>query len=388
MTRIILTAVLFAAASATAGEVKFKTHRIGNFRSEAVAVADFTGDGKLDVLAGEFLYPAPDWKPVKVRAIKGKVDDNGKGYRWDFMNAPLEIAGSGRPDLVSVDWFQKHVVWYRNTGTTAGEWPETVIATNGNFETGDLVDLDGTGKKTAILPHVSQTVWYERSGNGFAKHVVSTKGMAFGAGVGDINGDGRIDVMRPNAWFESPADPRKGQWIERAWNGLAGGLGAKDGKAEHTAQILAFDANGDGRTDIIASSAHKYGIFWYEQIRNADNQITWKQHTIDDTWTQAHSLLLADIDGCGVPELLTGKRFMAHNGSDPDEAGKLGVYYYKLHRNADRAVTWSKHIISYDEGIGSGLNLCVGDMFGHGRLDVIVTGKWGGPVIFENLGDR
>ncbi len=373
MTRIVLTTLLLA-ATAMAGEVKFKAHRIGNFRSEAVAVADFNGDGKPDIIAGAFAYLAPDWKPTKIRTLEGTVDEQGKGYHDDFMNLPLDVDGDGKLDIVSCGWFCKCLRWYRNQLPKTDAWPETVVDKGANHETGELVDIDGDGKANEILVHVKETVWYDR---GLTKHVISTNSMAFGGGVGDLNGDGRPDVLRPNAWFEA----RNGKWIEHKWTGLAEGLGAKDGKVEHTPQILLFDVNGDGRKDIITSSAHKYGIFWYEQTKSG-----WVQHLIDDTWTQAHSLALADIDGCGVPELITGKRFMAHNGKDPDEFGKLCVYYYKLQRAPE--LKWTKHVISYDEGIGSGLNLCVADMNGDGRLDVIVTGKWGGPVWFENLGVR
>jgi sugar phosphate isomerase/epimerase len=363
------------------GPVKFVMHRIGNFRSEACCVADFNGDGKLDVAAGEYLYLAPDWKPVKIRTLKGEVDGHGKGYRWDFANLPLEVAGSGKPDLVSVDWFDKHAIWFRNTGTANGEWPESLIENNGNFETAGLHDVIGDGKSLAVVPAVARTVWYEAvkgpDGRGaFAKHVVSEKAMNFGVGVGDLNGDGRPDFIRPDAWFEAPADPRNGAWIEHP---LA--LGGLDGKAEHTPEILVYDVNGDGLNDIITSSAHRYGIFWYEQVRHG-TEITFKPHLIDASWSQAHSLVLADLDGCGVPELVTGKRFMAHNGGDPDETGTLGVYYYKLTRSP--LPVWTKHVISYGEGIGSGVNICAADLDGDGDLDVIVTGKWGGPVWFEN----
>jgi len=363
------------------GPVKFVMHRIGNFRSEACGVADFNGDGKLDVVAGEYLYLAPDWRPVKIRTLKGKVDDRGQGYRWDFANLPLEIAGSGRPDLVSVDWFDKHAVWFRNPGAANGEWPESLIENNGNYETADLHDVIGDGKSLAVVPAVAHTVWYEAvkgpDGQGaFATHLVSEKPMTWGVGVGDLNGDGRPDFIRPDAWFEAPSDPRHGKWLEHP---LA--LGGLDGKAEHTPQILVYDVNGDGLNDIITSSAHGYGIFWYEQVRHG-NDIAFKQHLIDRSWSQAHSLVLADLDGCGVPELVTGKRFMAHNGGDPDENGTLGVYYYKLSRSP--SPVWTKHVISYGEGIGSGVNLCAADLDGDGDLDVIVTGKWGGPVWFEN----
>jgi hypothetical protein len=109
---------------------------------------------------------------------------------------------------------------------------------------------------------------------------------------------------------------------------------------------------------------------------------SWKQHVIEDSWSQAHSLALADINGDGTPDLITGKRFMAHNGSDPDEFGKLGVYYYEL--QSGPAPKWTKHNISFDEGIGSGVNLCAVDLDKDGDVDVIVTGKWGGPVWCEN----
>jgi hypothetical protein len=105
---------------------------------------------------------------------------------------------------------------------------------------------------------------------------------------------------------------------------------------------------------------------------------------IDDTWTQAHALTLADVNGDGVPEIVVGKRFMAHNGGDPDEFGPLGVYYYVLKRGPSSQ--WTKHAVTYNEGVGSGMNIVAVDLTGSGRLDLVTTGKYGGPVWFENQG--
>jgi hypothetical protein len=389
--RIVLTAAAALAWTATAAEpaasgpfgspVPFLTHRLGQVRSEAVEVADFNRDGRLDIVAGSHLYLAPDWRAVKIRSLAGEVNDEGKGYFDDFMNLPLDVDGDGLVDVVSCGWFCKCVRWYRNLGDRAGEWPETVADTSVNFECGELVDIDGDGHAREILPAAQPTFWFESvpqadGQRGLVKHVISEKLMNFGCGVGDLNGDGRPDVLRPDAWFEGPANPRTGTWIEHPW-----ALGAKDGKADHTPQILVLDVNGDGRADVITSSAHNHGIFWYEQTPTAAGT-TWKQHLIDDTWSQAHSLALADLNGDGTPDLITGKRFMAHNGSDPDEYGKLGVYWYELRRGPNPK--WTKHAISYDEGIGSGVNLCAVDLDRDGDIDVVVTGKWGGPVWFEN----
>jgi hypothetical protein len=370
------------AKPATRPALKFVVHRMGTFRSEACGVGDFNNDRKLDIVAGPYLYLAPEFKPLQVRTLKGSVDEQGKGYYWDFMNEPFDVDGDGHLDIVSCDWFQKHSSWFRNPGAAGGEWTETVLEENGNFEHGGLWDVDGDGKANELVPAVAHTAWYEwRRGPGgrrlFARHVVSEKVMNWGVGVGDVNGDGRPDFLRPDAWFEGPPDPRAGQWIEHP---IA--LGHQQaGKADHTAQILVYDVNRDGRNDLLCSSAHRYGVFWYEQVREGA-ELRFQQHLIDASWTQAHCLTLADLDGDRVPELITGKRFMAHNGSDPEESAPLGVYYYTLTRGA--APVWTKHIVSFNEGIGAGMEIRVVDLDGDGDQDLVVTGKWGGPVWFES----
>jgi hypothetical protein len=368
--------------------VRFEKHRLGSFRSEALGVADFNGDGRLDVIAGAYLYLAPDWKPVKIRTLAGSVDEEGKGYHDDFMNLPLDVDGDGRPDVVTCGWFSKSVSWCRNTLGREGEWPLMQEEKNGNYEAGQLWDIDGDGKASEILAAAADTQWFEvgtlpDGKPGLIRHVVSTRALDYGGGVGDINGDGRPDILRPGAWYEGPADPRKGEWIEHTWGDIA--LGAPEGKADHTPEILVYDVDGDGLNDVITSSAHKHGIFWYQQARTG-GKITWKQHLIDDTWSQAHSLALADLDGDDQPELITGKRFLAHNGNDPGALDPLGVYYYRLTRGP--SPKWTRHVISFDEGIGSGVNLCAVDLDADGDIDVVVTGKWGGPVWFENNPDR
>ncbi|HQF15362.1 MAG TPA: hypothetical protein PLS55_15850, partial [Thermogutta sp.] len=178
-----------------AAELQFELHRIGSFRSEACGVADFNGDGKLDVVAGPFVYVAPDWKAYKIREIKGQVDEAGKGYMWNFADLPLDVDGDQRVDVISCDWFEKCLDWHRNIGFGGDLWPRSVIDVSLNHETAQLVDIDGDGQKREILPEVVETYWFEivrdpTGGVRFEKHIISQKKMNFGGGVGDINGDG------------------------------------------------------------------------------------------------------------------------------------------------------------------------------------------------------
>ncbi len=362
--------------------LNFLPRRLNSHRSEACAVADFNGDGKPDIAAGPFLYLAPDWKPVQIREVSTTVTDDGKGYADDFCNLVLDVNKDGKPDIVSGGWFNKTSFWFENTCGKPGLWPTHMIDPLGNHETGTLEDIDGDGKAQEFLPQSHITVWYEvgKDTNGapnLVRHTVSDKRNKLGAGAGDINGDGRPDILRPDAWFEAPKDIRAGTWIEHP---IA--LGGTNGTSDHSSNILVFDVNKDGLNDIVASIAHKHGIWWYEQRRGADGAIAWTQHTIDSTWTQPHYLAFADIDNDGNKELISGKRFMAHNGGDPDEFGTLCVFYYRFTPGPNPV--FRKHVVSYDEGVSAGLNIVPVDIDADGDLDLITTGKFGGPVLYEN----
>ena len=340
-------------------DLHFQKQEIDAGASEAAAVADINGDGKLDVVSGEYWYSAPDWTPHKFRELPFT-----NGYVDNFSDLPIDVDGDGRIDIVSCSWFGKSLAWWKNTGSQE-PWAQHPIEEGYSIEFAFLVDLNNDGKANEILPEFGDLnaplAWYELNGGNFIKHIVSDKSYGHGIGAGDLNGDGRTDIITPKGWFESPGNPRDGKWI---WH--------PEFDLGTTGFIYALDVNGDGRMDLVTSAAHDYGIFWMEQQPNHE----WKKHMIDDTWSQVHAMTMVDLNRDGKPDFVAGKRYMAHD-HDPGAREPLGIYWYEFLRNGEGSVSWVKHIVDYSTRAGAGMQLRVEDVDGDGRLDLVAPGKTG-----------
>ncbi len=363
----LLTVLLIAAAftAPRTAEIGFAKHSIDNGASESCAFADINGDQKLDIVSGEYWYEAPSWTRHHFRDI-----DYVNGYIDVFSDLPIDVDGDGAVDLVSASWFSKKLSWWHNPGRTKGAWTETAIETGNNVEFAFLVDLDNDGKARELLPEFGNAnaplTWYEIKDKQWVKHVIAPKSYGHGIGAGDVNGDGRADILTPEGWFEAPPDPRSGDW---KFHG--------DFKLGQTGFIFVRDVNGDGRPDIVTSLGHDYGVMWWEQGTGGQ----WTKHMIDDTWSQAHAMTPVDWGG-GREGWLTGKRYMAHD-HDPGVRDPLGIYWYES-RMAGGKPEWIRHIVDYSTRTGAGMQIAVADVDRDGDLDFAVAGK-SGLYLFENL---
>jgi len=381
-------------------DVLFRSRMIDPGASETAATADINRDGRLDIVSGEFWYEAPSWQPHRFRQV-----DFRQQYVDVFSDLALDADNDGDPDVVSVSWFAKKVSWWRNPGRVPGAtWKESAIHEGFNVEFAVLADIDNDGKAHEIVAQENGTgqSWYEVRGGAWVAHVISDRTYGHGIGAGDVNKDGRNDILTPRGWLEAPADPRAGNWTFHAdWEsinlaasapavataGQAASPAANPPAAGTPPRVaeLGFmhvaDVNGDGRNDVITASAHDYGVFWFEQ--GAEGR--WTRRVIDSSWSQGHASTLVDLNADGRLDLVTGKRFMAHNGSDPGEREPLGVYWYERRPSAGAGgAEWIRHIVDYGGRIGGGMQIPVVDLDGDGDLDVICAGK-SGLFLFENL---
>jgi hypothetical protein len=164
----------------------------------------------------------------------------------------------------------------------------------------------------------------------------------------------------PQGWWEAPDDVAPGSWKFHA-----APLG------DNCAQMHFYDFDGDGDGDVLSSAAHQVGMWWHEQLEGGQ----WKTHEIDKSFSQTHALCLADINGDGLADFVTGKRWWAHGPTgdiDPDKPAVL--FWFELKREGGRPV-WTPHQIDHDSGVGTQFE--VADVNGDGLLDVATSNKKG-----------
>ncbi len=357
--------------------VQFRKVLISDERYESAGVFDVNNDGVPDIVSGAYWYEGPDftnWHKVGDLAPQGDYFD-------DFSTIAMDVNGDGWMDFVTGGWWGDTLRWRENPGETGKEWPEHIIAQTGNIESTRAWDVDGDGQLEIVPntpggPLVVYKLVTDAAGKGtgqFAAHTVYASPQGHGLGWGDINGDGRGDFVLPHGWLEAPEDIYDGEWVYHPEFSLGGA----------SVPILVVDVNGDGMNDLIVGQGHGYGLDWWEQGRDADGNRTWTRHPIDPWNSQYHDMMWADIDGDGECELVTGKRYRAHQRSDPGDFDPVGIYYFKW-----TGESFVKQIIDWGPtrvGTGCGIHFALADLRGTGRLDVIAPGK-DGLYVFYNEG--
>lgn len=353
---------LVAVGSIRAQPVRFRKIVLDKtFRSEGVAVGDVNRDGKLDVLAGEVWYEqpqavsisgaapgpwsdarrqggqdlgregaAPDWEMHEI--LPPGQYDYKTGYSKTFANFACDVNGDGWIDSVITTMMGEPSLWYENPQGKPGHWKVHTGTRSACNETPLFADLLGNGKPVAI--------W-------------------------GVQPEGYI------AWFSIPQDPYQ------LWNMhiIAGPKAPGSQRYDHGLGV--GDINGDGRNDVITSSAHDYGIWWFEQLPGGKFQ----RHEISKNISQTHALRLADLNGDGIMDFVTGKRYFAHNGKDPGAFEPALLVWFEIQRPEKGKVQFVQHAIDDDSGIGTQFEVV--DLNGDGLLDIVTANKKGVHVFLQ-----
>jgi hypothetical protein len=356
--------------------VRFSRRKISNAAFEAAAVGDIDGDGVKDIISGNFWYGGPSFdKRHQFRSLEPT-----RGYFDSFHDYPMDVDGDGDLDIITGGWFGATLLWCENpSDSTVTNWVTHEIAETGPIETTRFWDIDGDGH-VEIVPNAGGNVVFFRlvrnnDGQGtarFTRHEVKIGGAGHGIGFGDVNGDGRGDFIIPDGWLEAPGNALDGDWTQHAEFQL--------GRA--SVPILVHDVNEDGLADLIYGNAHGYGLHWVEQ-RMEQGRRSWVSHLVEGKCSQYHDMLLADLDGDHRMELVSGKRYHAHNGKDPGAADPLFVRYFVIRRPG----TMTQHTIDFgppSEASGVGIYFWIEDINGDGAPDIIAPGKEG-LYLFSNL---
>jgi hypothetical protein len=408
----LLTAAALIATGAESTHTFKKLTLADKFWAEGASFGDFNHDGKMDVVSGPFWYEGPDFKKrhefspanatFKVKKADGTEQtiegfEGGLGthnaYSESFLVFTYDFNGDGWDDVLVYGFPGKDASWYENPKGREGHWQRHLILEVVDSESPGFMDVDGDGKPDILCCSGGYmgyaTANWKNPGSPWTFHAVTPKGgwhkFTHGIGAGDISGDGRADIMDKDGWWEQPqslaGDP---VWKHHPYK-FGGGQGG--------AQMLVYDVNGDGLNDVITSiNAHGYGLAWYEQVKE-NGEITFKEHVILNrdakpnkdgvAFSQIHSLALADIDGDGLMDIVTGKRFWAHgpHGPDAQSDDPPVLYWLKLTRPQKGQAEFVPHQI--DDASGVGTQVVVGNVSDKEHPDIIVGNKKG-LFVFEH----
>jgi len=386
---------LFVVGSMALAEhpVQFKVQLLTVDANEGCAVADVDKDGKPDVIAGRNWFHNPDWVARQVRLI-----DDWNGYVQSNGDAAYDLNGDGLPDIISMDFTSTIVYWYENPGKEKALegylWPKHTLADTGqktnevcylNDVTGDgkpewivnqwnknspsLIWEFATEKRNVAVKQGRKTKQVSKEMPTLIRHEIGTVN-GHGIGFGDLNNDGRSDIVFGLGWYECPA----GDVLNQAWKYHAAW------ELHASCPMLVYDVDGDGTNDLVWSKAHDYGIYWWRGLGpDSTGKLKWEEHLIDDSFSQPHCLTRADLDGDGTLELITGKRIRAHNGGDPGSGAPPIMRYY----------VWNAAKKSFDAytinqgAVGSGLQIRTVDLDADGDIDIAVAGKEGTQILWN-----
>jgi hypothetical protein len=393
MRLIICLVLLFMGASLAAQDFALhsfdRTQLTDVYYSEGIAAGDLNRDGHVDMVYGPYWFAGPDFKTK--REIYPALAQPKDKYADHFFAWVHDFNSDGWNDVLTAGFPGKPGFVYENPQAASFDnpWPKHQILDSVSNESPHFTNLVGDAQPELVCTrggYFGYAAINERKPfSPWEFHPISEKiaPVPFGhaLGVGDVNNDGRQDILMKDGWFEQPAK------LEDAatWT-LHKHRFCNPGGAE----MYAYDVDGDGDNDVITSiAAHDFGLVWHEQLKT-DAGITFKQHTIlgDEAahnrygilFSEPHSVNLADIDGDGLKDIVTGKTYWSHHMKSPLWNAGAVVYWFQLVRTKE-GIDWVPHQADGEAGIGR--QVIVQDINKDGLPDIASGGMKGAHVLLQ-----
>ena len=399
---VVVTAAVVA--SEVAGDLSFtKLHLLPSYWSEGATFADLDKDGHQDIVCGPHWFRGPNFKQrfefyPAVGPRKRNRNDVSVYTLDNFFSFIHDFNGDGWLDILTVGLPGTPAYWYENPGShpqtpraLPPHWKKHFVMSVVDNESPRFGDLTGDGQPELIcmtggqMGYASPVAADPSKPWGF--HAVTSGARwnryTHGLGFGDVNGDGRTDLLMKDGWWEQPAslegDP---VWKSHPF------LFARRGGA----QMFVYDVDDDGDGDVITSlDAHGWGLSWFEQTRGQDGEITFEEHSLMGSkpehsaygiaFSQLHAVSVIDVDGDGLKDLVTGKCYRAHDFHDPGGREPAVFYWFQLTRRNGQ-VNFIPHLIDNESGVGR--QLVTGDINGDGTVDMVVGNKKGTFVFLQS----
>ncbi|MBI5384486.1 MAG: VCBS repeat-containing protein [Verrucomicrobia bacterium] len=374
----IMAAFSLSSAPAAAAAPSFQHHFMGgNLTVSAqgngdyglTALVDLDRDGDLDFVLGGRLS-----KPSQLHWFEFQAPDRwvqhlvGTNYLSDVGVAALDVDRDGWPDLVCSG------VWYRNPGKPREQPFERCVFDGAATGAHDVLvaDLDGDRRPDVVMLGDQRTklnalCWFSIAADPkqpWTRHPIGppVHGAILPNGVADLDGDGDLDVLRADTWYENK-NSKGTEWV--AHQNIPMGRKGPYGVCVRTAVV---DLDGDGRQEIVIADADIVDSKAVV-LKNADGKGgAWTKIELPQSFVYGslHSLAVADFNGDGRPDIVTNEQeeLLPTGRANPrwilwENLGQL--------KFAERVIL--------DTKLG-GHELQVGDVDGDGDID-ICSKPWG-----------
>jgi hypothetical protein len=365
-------------------------------------VGDMNGNGQLDIVVsgrkGRMVWlenrgPEETWVQHLIDPDVDHIECGG---------SLVDLTGNGQLDvIVGAGGNDDEIWWWKHPGPGGDTWTKRTILKTGATQFHDTLIGDALNDGTPCLVFTNQhgpsgttvyciplpgnprvTPWPDAMivAQGLSEELVGPDGdvlkmqPAEGIALGDLDGDGRNELVCGTHWFKQAG---------------AGWDAHKFAQGYVTPKIAIADVDGDGRNEILLAEGDPciYGktqggkAAWFKP--GEDLTAMWEEHVLEEGLLDAHTLAAGDLRGAGTMDVIVGEIGVASDTRGYRIRSPRILYFAN-----DGHGQFTRHVLDDGTGIHDGV---LADMRGVGKLDLVGkplhgTERWNVHVYYNGQG--